>query len=242
MTYAFDNSLADSTHFSIVLDRTGSMQVIRQDTIDGFNSFLNEQKSQPNSATFTLVQFDSLQPFQVVHEFTDIRLVPALTLETYVPRGYTPLYDAVGRSITHLKARLLSLPEELRPSQIVVVIVTDGMENTSRQFTGSQVRQMVAEARASGWHFVFLSADESEITDGKSLHVAPSNAAAFSKNKAGAKDMWSRLSNRSAVYRAKAAPSMRMDQPEDDAKGVAKLKSAEAAARAAQQPQNPRGA
>ena len=73
---------SDSTHIAVILDRTGSMESIRDDTIGGFNAFLNQQKAEPGSATLTLVQFDSQDPYEVIHRFKPLKKVPELSRET----------------------------------------------------------------------------------------------------------------------------------------------------------------
>ena len=229
MTQSQDKSQGDRTHICMILDRTGSMESIKQDTIGGFNSYIAAQKSLPTPATFTLVQFDSQDPFEVIHKFTDIQMVADLTGQTYVPRASTPLYDAVGRGINDLKAGLGALPEALRPKKIVMVIVTDGQENASREFTGAQVRKMIADAKEAGWQFVFLSADESAISDSSSLSIDASNAAFFKKSTAGANEMWERVANRSVAYRSSGVHSMRMDAAGDDALIAKQLKAEYAA-------------
>lgn len=230
MTQSQDKSQGDRTHICMILDRTGSMESIKQDTIGGFNSYIAAQKSLPTPATFTLVQFDSQDPFEVIHKFTDIQMVPDLTGQTYMPRASTPLYDAVGRGINDLKAGLGGLPEALRPKKIVMVIVTDGQENASREFTGAQVRKMIADAKEAGWQFVFLSADESAISDSSSLNIDASNAAFFRKNKAGSSEMWERVANRSVAFRSHSVHSMRMDEAGDDALIAQKLRAHNAGA------------
>ena len=225
MTQSQDKSQGDRTHICMILDRTGSMESIKQDTIGGFNSYIAAQKSLPTPATFTLVQFDSQDPFEVIHKFTDIQMVPDLTGQTYMPRASTPLYDAVGRGINDLKASLGALPEALRPKKIVMVIVTDGQENASREFTGAQVRKMIAEAKEAGWQFVFLSADESAISDSSSLNIDASNAAFFRKNTAGSNEMWERVANRSVAFRRSEVHCMRMDEAADDAAIAQKLRA-----------------
>ena len=229
MTQSQDKSQGDRTHICMILDRTGSMESIKQDTIGGFNSYIAAQKSLPTPATFTLVQFDSQDPFEVIHKFTDIQMVADLTGQTYVPRASTPLYDAVGRGINDLKAGLGALPEALCPKKIVMVIVTDGQENASREFTGAQVRKMIVDAKEAGWQFVFLSADESAISDSSSLNIDASNAAFFKKSTAGANEMWERVANRSVAYRSSGVHSMRMDEAGDDALIAKQLKAEYAA-------------
>jgi len=225
MTQSQDKLQGDRTHICMILDRTGSMESIKQDTIGGFNSYIAAQKSLPTPATFTLVQFDSQDPFEVIHKFTDIQIVPDLTGQTYMPRASTPLYDAVGRGINDLKASLGTLPEALRPKKIVMVIVTDGQENASREFTGAQVRKMIADAKETGWQFVFLSADESAISDSSSLNIDASNAAFFKKSKAGSSEMWERVANRSVAFRRSEVHCMRMDEAADDAAIAQKLRA-----------------
>ena len=124
----------DYTHIVVILDRTGSMDSIRDDTIGGFNAFLSQQKAEPSFATLTLVQFDSQDSYEIVHRFKALDKVPDLTRETFVPRASTPLLDAIGRGINDLESSLANLAEDHRPSRVVMVIITDGAENASREF------------------------------------------------------------------------------------------------------------
>jgi len=94
------------THIMVILDRTGSMESIKDDVIGGFNSFLETQKASPGRATITLVQFDSQDPFEVVYAYRDVQDAPLLTSKTYVPRACTPLLDALGRGMTELSRAL----------------------------------------------------------------------------------------------------------------------------------------
>lgn len=198
----------DRTHFSVILDRTGSMESIRQDTIGGFNGFLKEQQAQPSPATFTLVQFDSQQPFEVLHSFTPIGMVSPLSEATYVPRASTPLFDAIGRGISDLAGRLEAMPVDQRPAKIVFVIVTDGHENASREFTGKRVKAMIDERRKAGWNFVFLSADEQAIKDGGSVGIDADYSLGVAKHARGSRQMWSAVSDRAVLYRKAAAADM----------------------------------
>lgn len=148
------------THIAVILDRTGSMESIRDDTIGGFNAFLKQQKSEPGLATLTLVQFDSQDPYEVIHQYMLLGMVPELTRETFVPRASTPLLDAMGRGIIDLEKSLAELKEGQRPSRVVMVIITDGQENSSREFNKKQIEKMIkAKQENCDWQFVFLSAD-----------------------------------------------------------------------------------
>ena len=204
------NTQGDRTHFSVILDRTGSMESIRQDTIGGFNAFLAEQQALPSPATFTLVQFDSQDPYEVLHSFTPIGMVPPLTPATYVPRANTPLLDAIGRGINDLAARLDTLPADQRPAKVVFVIVTDGQENASREFTAAKVRAMLDERRKAGWQFVFLSADEQAIRDGTSVGVHADYSLAVEKGARGAERMWRAVSAASVELRCASRSDMNL--------------------------------
>jgi hypothetical protein len=108
---------SDYTHISVILDRTGSMGSIRDDTIGGYNAYLEKQQDEPGEATLTLVQFDTQDPYEVIHHFLPIKDVPNLTRQTYVPRGSTPLLDAIGRGINDLEQSLATLPDGGRPAR-----------------------------------------------------------------------------------------------------------------------------
>jgi len=180
----------DYSHISVILDRTGSMEPIRDDTIGGFNTFLADQKKQPGTATLTLVQFDSEDPYEMIHDFKLLSAVPNLTRKTYVPRAATPLLDAIGRGINDLEQNLSVMPEEEKPAHVVMLVVTDGQENASREFTRNQITQMISKKQEDGWKFVFLSADLDAIDDALAQGVRADSAMSFDKDKAGVAAAW----------------------------------------------------
>lgn len=141
---------------AIVLDRSGSMQSVKTDTEGGLKAFLAEQADAPGDTTVSLYQFDT--EYEPVYENKALADVPDFTL---APRGGTALLDAVGRTITAVGAQLAAEPEGERPAEVVVVILTDGEENSSREFTGTTVKKMINEQQdVYGWKFVFLGADQ----------------------------------------------------------------------------------
>jgi hypothetical protein len=193
----------DYTHITVILDRTGSMESIRDDTIGGFNAFLTRQKDEPGQATLTLVQFDTQDPYEVIHRFKPIQVVPELNHMTYVPRANTPLLDALGRGINDLEKSLGEIKEDERPSKVVVVVVTDGQENSSREFRKDQIEKMIKEkTETSDWQFVFLSADLAAIGDARSVGISPDRMLLFKKDRIGSEAAWSSLSKQTADYRA----------------------------------------
>jgi len=183
-------------HITVILDRTGSMQSIRDDVVGGFNAFLAEQQATPNPTTFTLVQFDSQDSYEVLHAAKNIALVTPLTLEQYVPRASTPLYDAMGRGIVDLEATLAKLPEGERPSKVIFVVVTDGAENASKEFDRAAVTKLIATNKTAGWDFVFLSADMSSFDDAGAMGIDHSASLAFSKSKHGNDSAWKAASSK----------------------------------------------
>ena len=213
----------DYTHIAVILDRTGSMESIRDDTIAGFNTFLEQQKAEPGMATLTLVQFDTQDPYEVIHRFKPIKEVPVLTRETFVPRAHTPLLDALGRGINDLEASIGQLKEEDHPARVVVVIVTDGRENSSREFRKDQIEKMVKEKREKhAWQFVFLSADLAAIEDAKASGMDADAMLAYQKNPKGTAGAWASLSAHTTHYRRARKNKIGFDpadrQPPDDPK------------------------
>jgi hypothetical protein len=193
----------DYTHITVILDRTGSMESIRDDTIGGFNAFLKQQKAEPGKATLTLVQFDTQDPYEVIHKFKPLKDIPDLTRETYVPRASTPLLDAMGRGINDLEDNLENMPEGKRPTGIVIVIVTDGQENSSREFRKDQITKMVKQKQEkAGWQFVFLSADLAAINDAIAVGVRQGSAMAFDKTAQGTATAFAASSRWVSEYRS----------------------------------------
>lgn len=115
------------TEIVVILDRSGSMESIRDDAIGGFNAFMESQKAVAGEATSTLVQFNTT--LETVHENVPLQDMPLLDSKTYVPGGGTALLDAVGLTVDRVGKRLAVTPEDKRPEKVMVAILTDGEEN-----------------------------------------------------------------------------------------------------------------
>lgn len=198
------------THISVLLDRSGSMNKIRQDTIGGFNSFLESQKLVDGEVTLTLIQFDSVAPYDVVRHYVPIADVPALRPEAFVPRGSTPLLDAIGSTIGELKSYVTGKPEDERPENIVVAIVTDGLENHSEEFSREAVQKMIAEQKEKGWQFVFLSADLEAVEEAQNLGISREATASYTGDSRGTRTAWSRLSVSVNAYRENNSSGLKL--------------------------------
>jgi Mg-chelatase subunit ChlD len=205
-------------HITVVLDRSGSMNSIRDDIVGGVNSFLERQRVEPGGNTITLVQFDTEDPFEVIYSFVPVATAPSLSMETYQPRGGTPLLDATGRTIINLESWLGSQAESDRPEKLVVVVVTDGQENSSREFSLARVKQLIAEKQEkAGWQFVYLSADLDAVNDAINSGFARDSVMAFDKSRRGTTAMFKSLSDNVALYCCESAPAVRFSK-EDRAK------------------------
>jgi hypothetical protein len=169
----------DLTDITMVIDRSGSMQSIRSDAEGGINAFIQQQKNESGEALLTLVQFNTQYDF--VHSGASIQQVPAFTLK---PAGSTALLDAVGRAINETGSRLSAMSESERPGLVVFVIVTDGHENSSREFTREQIREMVQHQQSVySWQFTFLAANQDAFAEGASLGIAREGIAGYAAEK-----------------------------------------------------------
>jgi uncharacterized protein YegL len=170
------------TDLTMVLDRSGSMQSIKNDTVGGFDAFLSEQRRLPGRCTVSLVQFDN--EYEEVYTGRDITNVAGLTL---VPRGSTAMLDAIGRAVNATGARLAALPEDQRPATVIVGIMTDGLENASREFTYPTVKALIEQQeQVYGWTFMYMGANQDAIEVGASLGVARDRALTYAGPKVAA--------------------------------------------------------
>ena len=201
-----------TSHITLILDRTGSMDAIRQDVIGGFNSFLSKQQAHADPATFTLVQFDSQDAYEVLHRASPISHVQPLTEATYVPRASTPLYDAMGRGILDLEVHLAKMEDAKRPDRVMFVVVTDGEENASSDFDRARVSRLIAAKKKLGWQFVFLSADLASFADAVHLGVEDSARLYFKKSKEGNDAAWASASEKIVEYRSGRAAGVAFDE------------------------------
>lgn len=186
------------TEIIAVIDRSGSMADLVQETIGGYNNFLEEQKQGPGKAIVTLVQFDD--QYQLDYNGVDVNDAAPLTtitevekrakegatkLVAYQPRGMTALLDAVGKTIVAVGERLAQTPEEKRPGQVIFLIITDGLENASQEYNVYGIREMVQhQTDKYSWTFVFMGGGDAAF-QGAQMAIDHANVAAYSANSAG---------------------------------------------------------
>lgn len=171
------------TDITLVLDRSGSMQSVADDTIGGVNRFIADQIAVPlpSTANLTLNQFDDV--FEHVFYALSIQAAQPLTKATFQPRGSTALLDAIGRSIEETGERIGKMTENERPGKVVFVIVTDGYENASRKFSSQQISDMITHQRdVYKWEFVFLAADQDAIASAGRIGIIGTHAMTYAKS------------------------------------------------------------
>ncbi len=186
---------------AFILDRSGSMSSLQEQAISGFNRFLADQVAQPGDARLTLVLFDD--EYLVPVEALAIRDVPLLDAATYVPRNTTALLDAIGLTVDRLGQRLAVMPEIERPAQVIVAILTDGLENASTRYTWKDIASRIRHQREKyNWQFLFLGANQDAIATASKMNIGAINAATFVANEAGIGASSRSLSRRTAALRA----------------------------------------
>jgi uncharacterized protein YegL len=189
------------TSINVVIDKSGSMGHLVSDTIGGFNRFLAEQKAEPGTASFSLCLFSVDN--KLTH-YNDINEVQDLNYETYAPGGGTALLDALGKTINEVGTKLAALPEEERPSKVVVVVITDGEENSSKEFTKSQIKEMISHQEEKyNWSFSFMGANMDSVKEGSTIGVRTANAVNYSASSKGTAKLYGTLSN--SLRRVRAA-------------------------------------
>lgn len=172
------NDLSDIT---LIVDRSGSMEAIKSDAQGGINNFIEDQKKQPGQALFSLLQFDT--EYEWVHKGIPIGNVQKYNL---YPRGATALLDAVGRCINETGERLKNMAEDQRPGLIVIAIVTDGQENSSKEFTKKQIKDMITHQQdVYKWQFTYLGANQDAFDEAGSMGINLMGVMNYNSAKAG---------------------------------------------------------
>jgi len=188
----------EKTHIICILDRSGSMASIINDSIGGFNTFLRQQKELSDQATITVALFDD--QYELVYDNIDIKKAEELTSKIWSPRGMTALFDAIGKTINTEKANFVKLGDE-KPAKVLVCIITDGQNNASKEFTSESIKKMVKQCENDNWNFIFLGANIDSFSVGESFGMSAGNTINYTANTDGVKKMSQRLYDSSASYR-----------------------------------------
>lgn len=192
-----------------VIDRSGSMAGLVTDTIGGYNTFLKDQKEVEGEAQLTLCLFNN--ECTLIHDCMPLNVVPNLSSLTYSPNGGTALLDALGTTIDTVGAKLAAMPEEERPSKVIVLVITDGQENSSKKFTKDQIKAKIEHQRdVYSWEFVFMGANIDAVGEGTSLGISAANSVNYSASSVGTAKLFKSVSENMGTYRS-VATSAKVD-------------------------------
>lgn len=193
------------TELVFILDRSGSMAGLVQDTIGGFNAMVKKQQSEPGEALVSTVLFDN--DSQVIHDRVPLTQVPELTEKTYYVRGCTALLDAVGDAIHHIGNVHKYAREEDRPEKTLFVITTDGMENASRRYSYEKVKEMIGRQQEKyGWEFVFLGANIDATREAARFGIRPECAADYHADSRGTQSVYESVGDAISHMRTQSKP------------------------------------
>lgn len=195
------------THLAFIIDASGSMAPLQSDTIGGFNRILHEQRQASGESHVTLVTFNAFTR----EVFTDIdaKHVRDLSTDSYVPAGGTALIDAMGETIDRLGRLFAATPEAERPGKVLITIITDGAENSSREYTLDQIKKTVERQRREySWELVFLGANIDAFAAAQSYGINTQNAYAFASSKQGLSASYSAVSSSLRGYTEGSSATM----------------------------------
>ena len=174
----------NSSEIIMIIDRSGSMSSCWNDTVGGINEFIKKNREIPGECKISLVFFDDKyeMPFNGIN-IQDAMFSSPMTLADYSPRGSTALLDAVGKTINDVGRRLKSTPEDQRPSKVMVCIVTDGEENSSREYNGATIKDMIThQTDKYQWDFTYLGANQDAFTTGQAMGIKGINCANYNSH------------------------------------------------------------
>lgn len=169
-----------------LLDRSGSMRGIEQDTIGGYNSYIESQKN--NNVKVTTVLFDD--KYEMVTNREDIKNIKELTNEIYYVRGCTALLDAIGKTINYMDCQ--------KSKKVMFIITTDGLENASKEYNRSQIKELIEGH--SNWEFMYIGADIDSYSEGSSIGIKRDNISSYKKDRKGVDTLFKAMSNVSDMF------------------------------------------
>ncbi|MBR3748526.1 MAG: VWA domain-containing protein [Firmicutes bacterium] len=207
----------DLTELVFILDRSGSMAGLESDTIGGFNSLIDKQKKVDGKAFVTTVLFDNQQ--KTVHDRVDLAEVAPMTEKEYYVGGSTALLDAVGDTVTHIeKIHKYVRPEDV-PAHTMVVITTDGMENSSHRWRAADVKKLVEKKKEGGWEFLFLGANIDAVSEAARFGIDADRAVRYCNDSVGVRKNFSAVGKAMASLRRDACmPASWKEEIEEDYK------------------------
>lgn len=206
------------TELIFILDKSGSMGGLERDTIGGYNSMLEKQKEVEGECYITTVLFDN--NYELLHDRINIKAVSPITEKEYCVGGSTALIDAIGRTINKIGNAQKHTSDDYKAENVMFVIITDGEENSSREYTSQQIKKMIEHQKSKyGWEFVFLGANIDAVETAKSFGIAPDRAQNYHADSKGVELNFRVVSDAMTSYReCSAMPACWNDELQKDFK------------------------
>ena len=179
---------AELTELVFILDRSGSMSGLEDETIRGFNKMIQEQKDlsgkkKERNVNVTTILFDD--QVDIIHDRFPLEIIKPLTKEEYFVQGCTALLDAIGTAVQKTDNVQQHLPEEHKAGKVIFVITTDGLENSSEHYNRSQIREMIEAKKRHGWEFLFLGANIDAVSEGVKLGISRNRSVTYENDAKG---------------------------------------------------------
>ena len=195
----------------MLLDRSGSMGGLEAAVVKGAARFLDEQAAEQGKCRVTVAQFDSQDPFEVLIDSAAVSKADRHALERYQPRGTTPLFDAIGRLIGCADQRIARRAEAgKQPEDQTVVIVTDGLENASTDYSAANINKHISERRERGWAFVFLGANQDSYRESARMGFDRRNVQNYEASQVGLDEAFGSTSRAYSERRARFDAAQRV--------------------------------
>lgn len=205
MMIANETKKNDVTELVMILDRSGSMSGLESDTIGGYNGMLEKQKKTPGKVLVSTVLFDD--ETEVLYDRVPLGKMSRMTDREYFTRGCTALLDAVGGAVTHINRVQAEMAPEEVPAKTIFVIITDGLENASREYRYAQVRQMIEQRKEKdGWEFIFLGANIDAIKEAGRFGIGADRAVNYNSDSEGTELNYRVLGDAVRMMRSCSAP------------------------------------
>lgn len=188
------------TELVFILDKSGSMGGLETDTIGGFNSMLKKQQAVEGECRITTVLFDNR--YELLHDRIDIKAVSPITEKEYQVGGSTALLDAVGRTIHKIGNAQKNTADDYRAEKVMFVIITDGEENSSREYSSDKVKALIERQKTKyGWEFIFLGANIDAVETAGRFGISADRAQNFRADSEGVNLNFRVMSEAVATFR-----------------------------------------
>ena len=192
----------EGTIILAIIDKSGSMDNIKNDAIGGFNAFLEEQQKLDGKCIISTVLFDD--QYELINHGLQLNEAVKLTTKTYVPGGWTALYDAIGKGVNDVEKM------KIEAERYLCVILTDGEENKSREYTKPMINELITRKREENWEFIFLAANQDAMAEGQSMGMSSSNSALFVADSDGIGQAYTKMSKGATTYRSMSMSDLKM--------------------------------